>query len=186
MQVLFHMSRGINHLVHSYRLWVRPCPCIRLSLWCICPEEHSGTLIFLAGNMTMSLGNTCHYWQFQKVSIELLTNGSYNHTFLCGWNCRPEAVLWTSNKTADQRQVYGHFSVYRAIFSTFFTKLLTMAVLWTLFGVLRYLTCGHVAKTADHGSSMDSFRPSSANCWPMAGLWTLFGPLKSCQQNCWP
>ena len=133
-----------------------------------------------------SLGNTCHYWQFQKVSIELLTNGSYNHTFLCGWNCRPEAVLWTSNKTADQRQVYGHFSVYRAIFSTFFTKLLTMAVLWTLFGVLRYLTCGHVAKTADHGSSMDSFRPSSANCWPMAGLWTLFGPLKSCQQNCWP
>ena len=133
-----------------------------------------------------TLGNTCHYWQFQKVSIELPTNGSYNHTFLCGWNCRPEAVLWTSNKTADQRQVYGHFSVYRAIFSTFFTKLLTMAVLWTLFGVLRYLTCGHVAKTADHGSSMDSFRPSSANCWPMAGLWTLFGPLKSCQQNCWP
>ena len=135
---------------------------------------------------SISLGNTCHYWQFQTVSIELLTNGSYNHTFLCGWNCRPEAVLWTSNKTADQRQVYGHFSVYRAIFSTFFTKLLTMAVLWTLFGVLRYLTCGHVAKTADHGSSMDSFRPSSANCWPMAGLWTLFGPLKSCQQNCWP
>ena len=120
------------------------------------------------------------------MSIELPTNGSYNHTFLCGWNCRPEAVLWTSNKTADQRQVYGQFSVYRAIFSTFFTKLLTMAVIWTLFGVVTNLTCGHVVKTADRGSSMDTFRSSSANCRPKAVLWTLFGPLKSCQQNCWP
>ena len=106
--------------------------------------------------------------------------------FVCGWNCRPEAVLWTSNKTADQRQVYGQFSVYRAIFSTFFTKLLTMAVIWTLFGVVTNLTCRHVVKTADRGSSMDTFRSSSANCRPKAVLWTLFGPLKSCQQNCWP
>ena len=102
--------------------------------------------------------------------IELPTRGSSMDK---SQNCWPEAGVWT-------------VTVYRAIFSTFFTKLLTMAVLWTLFGVLRNLICGHVAKTADHGSSMDGFRSLSANCRPKAVLWTLFGPLKSCQQNCWP
>ena len=78
-------------------------------------------------------------------------------------------TLFSVDRTADQRQFNGQV-----------TKPLTMAVLWTLFGVLRFLTCGHVAKTADHGSSMDSFRSPSPNCGPKAVLWTLFGLLKSC------
>ena len=69
----------------------------------------------------------------------------YPHFFV--WIKLPtSAVLWTNTKTAIPQQFYGHFSVYPAIFSTFCTKLLTLAVLWTLFGVPRILTCGHVAK----------------------------------------
>ena len=51
------------------------------------------------------------------------------------------------------------------------TKLLTMAVLWTFFGVIRYLICGHLAKTADHGSSMDVFGPHqlTADQWQVHG-----------------
>ena len=81
------------------------------------------------------------------------------------------AVLWTCSKTARRSQFYGQFSVGWVIFPTFVTKLLTLAVLWTLFGLAKKCpyNCwplqfyGHndirieyCRKTADLGSFMDN------------------------------
>ena len=56
-----------------------------------------------------------------------------------------------------------------------FTNLLTLAGLWTLFGMDLHRICEHSHKPADPGRSMDTFRYSGTNLLTLAGLWTLFG-----------
>ena len=65
------------------------------------------------GEVTKTHGDSCHIWQFCKVSIELPDLGSSMDTFLCGQNCRTQAVLLAAfhpDRTAGPRQFYGHFS----------------------------------------------------------------------------
>ena len=63
--------------------------------------------------------------------------------------------LFCVDETADQRQFFGQVTKLLISGSSMDTF---VAVLWTLLGLPRNLTCGHVAKTADPGSSMDTFR----------------------------
>ena len=64
-------------------------------------------------------------------------------------------------------------------FGPLFTNLLTLAGLWTLFGMDLLHTCAHSHKPADLSRSMDTFRYSGTNLLTLAGLWTLFGMVEA-------
>ena len=67
------------------------------------------------------------------------------------------------------------FRYAETFFGPMFTNLLTLAGLWTLFGMDLHLICWHSHKPADPSRSMDTFRYSGTNLLTLAGLWTLFG-----------
>ena len=122
--------------------------------------------------MHMSLGNTCHYWQFSKVAIELPRSAVLSTLFFVDSNCRP----W---------QFYGHvlklltLAVSWPVFSPyghFVLKLQTLAVLWPLFSLLPSPQRMKCSQTADLGSFMAAFQPCDGKLPTLAVLWPVFSP----------
>ena len=85
------------------------------------------------------------------------------------------AGVWSSCRPADPGRSMDSFRYGETFLGPLFTNLLTLAGLWTLFGMDLHLICGHSHKPADPSRSMDTFRYSGTNLLTLAGLWTLFG-----------
>ena len=136
--------------------------------------------------LVLSLGHTCHIWQFRKVTIELPTYGRFNHSFFRGQNCWRMQLYGHVAKLLDLGSSMDSFR----LFGSFFQLLSQNCWPWQFYGHFSvYPGCwlgGMYTNLLNASSSMDDFRSQIYNCRPVAGLWTLFGPLELLTQNCWP